>query len=43
MRQGILALNAEHRNQLSSDVGAIGGLLFDVGSGRYAAPPSVDD
>ncbi|TWA93161.1 hypothetical protein FBY14_102337 [Azospirillum brasilense] len=32
MRQDILALNAEHR-----------GLLFDVGSSRYAAPPRVDD
>ncbi|WP_395459797.1 type II restriction endonuclease [Azospirillum melinis] len=43
MRQGILALNAEYRDLLSNDLGAIGGLLFDVGSGRYAAPPRTDD
>lgn len=43
MRQGILALNAEHRDLLSNDLGAIGGLLFDVGSGRYAPPPREDD
>lgn len=39
MREGILRLNAEHRDLLSNDLGAIGGLLFDVGSERYAAPP----
>jgi type II restriction enzyme len=43
MRQGILALNAECRDLLSNDLGAIGGLLFDVGSGRYAAPPRTND
>lgn len=43
MRQRILALNAEHRDLLSNDLGAIAGLLFDVGTGRYAAPPSEDD
>ncbi|HEY0834209.1 MAG TPA: type II restriction endonuclease [Azospirillum sp.] len=43
MRQGILALNAEYRELLSNDLGALGGLLFDVGSGRYAAPPRADD
>ncbi|MDR6774761.1 MULTISPECIES: type II restriction endonuclease [unclassified Azospirillum] len=43
MRQGILALNAEYRDLLSNDLGAIGGLLFDVGSGRYAAPPRTND
>nr|WP_245818442.1 type II restriction endonuclease [Roseomonas rosea] len=43
MRQGILALNAKHRNLLSNDLGAIGGLLFDLGSGRYPAPPREDD
>jgi type II restriction enzyme len=39
MREGILRLNTEHRTQLSNDLGAIAGLLFDIGSGRYAAPP----
>jgi type II restriction enzyme len=44
MREGILRLNREHREVLSNDLGAIGGLLFDVGSGRYPAPPgSADD
>jgi type II restriction enzyme len=39
MRQGILNLNAQYRELLSNDLGAIGGLLFDIGSGRYPAPP----
>lgn len=43
MREGVLALNAAHRDLLSNDLGAVAGLLFDVGSGRYAAPPRDDD
>lgn len=43
MREGILRLNAEHRNVLSNDLGAIGGFLFDVGSGRYPLPPVAAD
>ena len=43
MRQGILALNAKHRDLLSNDLGAIAGLLFDIGSKRYAPPPPTDD
>ena len=43
MRQGILALNARYRGLLSNDLGAVGGLLFDLGSGRYPAPPREDD
>jgi type II restriction enzyme len=43
MREGILALNEQHRDQLSNDLGAIAGLLFDVGSGRYPPPPRADD
>jgi type II restriction enzyme len=43
MRNGILELNLKHRNALSNDLGAIGGLLFDVGTGRYPAPPREDD
>ncbi|GHH24515.1 hypothetical protein GCM10008023_36650 [Sphingomonas glacialis] len=39
MRTGVLDLNERHRELLSNDLGAIGGLLFDVGSGRYPAPP----
>lgn len=43
MRQGILSLNTRFRPLLSNDLGAIGGLLFDVGSGRYPAPPRDAD
>ncbi|HMN39782.1 MAG TPA: hypothetical protein PKE29_02985 [Phycisphaerales bacterium] len=43
MREGVLRINAEHRAVLSNDLGAIAGLLFDVGSGRYQAPPCQDD
>lgn len=35
MRQGILELNGQYRALLSNDLGAIAGLLFDIGSGRY--------
>jgi len=43
MREGILRINSDHKGLLSNDLGAIGGLLFDLGSGRYAAPPRADD
>lgn len=43
MRSGIVAMNSQYRDLLSNDLGAIAGLLFDVGSGRYAAPPRADD
>ena len=43
MRKGILEINVEHRDLLSNDLGAMAGLLFDVGSGRYPAPPREDD
>ncbi len=43
MRDGILRLNAENRHLLSNDVGAIAGLLFDIGTGRYSAPPREAD
>lgn len=43
MRDGILRLNAGHRDLLSNDLGAVAGLLFDVGSGRYPAPPLAED
>ncbi|PPE72765.1 type II restriction endonuclease [Solimonas fluminis] len=38
MRRGILEFNQRYRQLLSNDLGAIGGLLFDIGSGRYTAP-----
>ena len=43
MREGMLALNAAHRGRLSNDLGAIAGLLFDVGNGRHTAPPVTHD
>lgn len=43
MRHGILELNRRYRDLLSNDLGAVGGFLFDVGSGRYAPPPREDD
>lgn len=43
MRQGVLRMNHDHRALLSNDLGAVTGLLFDVGAGRYAAPPRTDD
>ncbi len=43
MREGILRLNVQFRDLLSNDLGAIAGLLFDIGSGRYLAPPTGDD
>lgn len=43
MREGMLRLNAEHRTMLSNDLGAIAGLMFDVGMERYAPPPRKDD
>ncbi|MDO9708879.1 type II restriction endonuclease [Paracraurococcus lichenis] len=43
MRRTIAMLNARHRTLLSDDLGAISALLFDVGSGRYPAPPCGDN
>ncbi len=43
MREGIIRLNAKYRHKLSNDLGAIAGLMFDIGSGRYLPPPSADD
>ena len=43
MREGILRLNRQYRDLLSNDLGAAGSLLFDVGSGRYPAPPREGD
>lgn len=41
--QGLLRLNAEYRDLLSNDLGAMAGLLFDVGIRRYKAPPPEGD
>jgi type II restriction enzyme len=43
MREGILRLAGDYGDLLSNDLGAIGGLLFDLGTGRYPTPPLADD
>ncbi|PNG48956.1 MULTISPECIES: type II restriction endonuclease [unclassified Variovorax] len=43
MREGSIRLNTQHRRALSNDMGALAGLLFDIGAGRYTAPPREDD
>lgn len=43
MRAGVLRLNADLRDLLSNDLGAVAGLLFDMGQGRYAPPPRDGD
>lgn len=42
MRRGILALNTALRRMLSNDLGAIAGLLFDIGRGRLPLPAGDD-
>jgi len=42
MRARVLELNAGHRELLSNDLGAIAGLLYDLGTERYPAPPLED-
>lgn len=39
MRQGVMSINETFRDLLSNDLGAIAGLLFDIGTGRFPAPP----
>ncbi|MBI3987233.1 MAG: type II restriction endonuclease, partial [Lentisphaerae bacterium] len=43
LRAGALRIVATHRDVLSNDLGAVAGLLYDVGTGRWQAPPRVDD
>ena len=43
MRDGILRINNDHRHLLSNDLGAIGGLLFDIGAEHYRPPPLGND
>lgn len=43
MRAGVLGLNTRYRSLLSNDLGAVAGLLFDIGTDRYGAPPRTDD
>ena len=39
MRKGIVEFNAKYRDVLSNDLGAVTGFIFDIGKGRYQAPP----
>ena len=39
LRNGMITLNKQYRALLSNDLGAIAGLMFDVGTGRYTPPP----
>jgi type II restriction enzyme len=43
LREGMIRLNARHRDLLSNDFGAVAGLLFDIGSERYSPPPRNGD
>jgi type II restriction enzyme len=43
MREGVIRINQGHRQLLSNDLGAIAGLLFDIGGGRYPLPPAASD
>ena len=42
MRNGVLNLNMQYPQLFSNDLGAITGLLFDIGSGRYSLPQRDD-
>ncbi|MBI3947284.1 MAG: hypothetical protein HY321_15270 [Armatimonadetes bacterium] len=42
MRATILEVNAAHQSLLSKDLGAIAGLLFEVGVGRLAMPGNAE-
>jgi type II restriction enzyme len=43
MREGMRALNATYRDLLSNDLGAIAGVCFDIGAGRYTIPRELDE
>ncbi len=42
MREVVVRINAEVRDQLSKDLGAFAGLLFEIGSGRLAVGGNVE-
>ena len=42
MREGVLRFNQQYRTLLSNDLGAVAGLLFEIGSERYTVPPRDD-
>jgi len=42
MRETVMETNAEHRNVLSKDLGAIAGVLFEIGNGRLVIPGNAE-
>ncbi len=42
IREQLLATNQQYQNQLSNDLGAIAGLLFELGAGNVLAPDFAD-
>lgn len=42
MRETMLGVNEEHRSLLSKDLGALAGLLFEIGSNRIVLPGNAD-
>lgn len=42
MRETIMKTNAEYRNALSKDLGAIAGALFEIGNGRLVIPGNAE-
>lgn len=42
MRQGMRTLNDTYRQLLSNDYGALAGLLFDIGNGRYGVTANAE-
>lgn len=42
MRAALIAINEEFRSTLSKDLGAISGLLFEIGSGKLVIEQNVD-
>lgn len=42
IREKMVAVNAQYRQQLSNDLGALAGLLFEVGMGNLLAPDVAD-
>jgi len=43
LREGLFRLTAGHRQLLSNDLGAVAGLMFDLGQGRFDPPPRAGD
>lgn len=43
MREGALQMNKNIQSLLSNDLGAVAGLLFDIGTSRYDAPLAKED